>query len=211
MSFWDLSDNTSAVDDVKKEYEVPGGNMDPIPNNSDCLAEITAAKWATKGEGSDQVRYVELRWDVEKPDAYAKRVVFHKLWVDDLDPSANSEDKAKTKRDKARRMLATIDANAGGKLAKSNDAPTDDGLALALVGTKAVIKVMVWEMADSRDPGNTMRGNWISAVKDKTSPTSEGEPMKPKANGAGAGGQPSNGGGWDDLGDNIPFFMEWRA
>lgn len=213
MSFWDLSDGTDATKDAKTDYEVPGGNMEPIPNNSDCLANIKAAKWSTKGEGSDKVRFVEVQWQVDEPEAYKNRVVFQKLWVDDLDPNAKTEEKAKTKRDKARNMLATIDMNAGGKLMRSNDAPTDDSLALALTDTKAVIKVMLWEMSDSQNYGEKIRGNWVSAVKPKDSPTSEGEPLPPKASGSGAGGRPSApaGGGGFDLDDEIPFAPEWRV
>lgn len=196
MSFWDLSDGEAANENVQKDYEVPGGNMDPIPNNSDCLSEIEGAKWADKGEGADKVRFVEIKWRVSKPEDYANRVVFQKLWVDDLDPQAKTREKALEKRDKARRMLATIDANGGGKLMKSNDAPTDDSLSLALVGIKAVIKVMLWEMKDSRDPGNMMRGNWVSAVKPKDAETKTGDAPTPK---------PQSNGGYSDLDDEIPF------
>lgn len=213
MSFWDLSDGGAANEDVQKEYEVPGGNMDPIPNNSDCLANIKGAKWASKKDADE--RYIEIQWQVEKPDDYLSRVVFQKLWVDDLDPMAKSEDKAKEKRDKARRMLATIDANAKGRLMQSGEAPTDDSLALALVDARAVIKVMLWEMDDRENYGEKIRGNWVSAVKPKDAPTMTGDPLPPKSTGAGAGGRPSNagaGGGGFDLGDDeIPFAPEVRG
>lgn len=208
MSFWDLDDGTSAADNVTKEYDAGGGNFDPIPNNSDCLAEITQAKWQSKGEHSEKVRFIEIRWDIKAPEAYAKRVVFQKLWVSDLDPNAKDQEKAKAKKGKALRMLATIDANASGRLVGINEMPNDDMLAIALQGSSAVIKVMTWEMADARDPTNTMSGNWVSAVMGKDHQTSEGE--APKPNGAGAGGQPSSkGASWID--DEIPFAPEWRA
>lgn len=195
MSFWDLSDGGAANENVKTEYEVPGGSMEPIPNNSDCLAYVKAVKWAKKRDA--QERYIEVQWQVEKPEAYLSRVVFQKLWVDDLDPSAKTQEKAKEKRDKARKMLATIDANAKGRLMQSAEAPTDDSLALALVDARMVIKVMLWEM-DDRSTGEKIRGNWISAVKPKDSPTNVGEPLPPKT-----APKPAGGGGF--MGDDVPF------
>jgi hypothetical protein len=204
MSFWELSDGESAKD-TGTEYEVPGGNMEPIPNNSDVLAQIDEIKWQKKETGE---RFIEARWSVIEPAAFANRKVFHKLWVDDLDPMAKSEDKAKTKRDKARRMLASIDANAGGKLMQSADAPTDDALALALCNKPMVIKVMIWEIADSRDPGNMMRGNWVSAVKPKDAPLNVGDAApesKPSGGGARSSGQAQTSGGGFEMDDEIPF------
>ena len=213
MSFWDLSDGGSAAEDVKTEYEVPGGNMDPIPNNSDCLAYIKGAKWSSKKDASE--RYIEIQWQVEKPVEYVNRVVLQKLWVDDLDPMAKSEEKAKEKRDKARRMLATIDENAKGKLMQSREAPTDDSLALALVDSRMVIKCMLWEMPDNQNYGEMIRGNWVSAIKPKDAETRTGDPLPPKPSGAGAGGRPSGGGAAGgagfDLDDDIPFSPEVRV
>ena len=192
MSFWDLSDGEAANENASKEYQMPGGNMAPIPADSDVLAGIHTAEWGKLRETGEE--YVNIRWDVEAPEAYAKRVVFQKLWVDDLDPNAKSEDKALAKRDKHRRMLAAIDANANGRLVKSNGRPSDDDLALALVGAKMVIKLMVWDIG-----GNT--GNWVAAVKGKGSDLSIGKEA-PKPAGGG-----SNGGGFasGDLDDEIPF------
>lgn len=209
MSFWDLSDGGAANEDVQKEYEVPSGNMEPIPNNSDVLAYIKAAKWAEKRDTNE--RFIEIQWQVEKPAEFLNRVVFQKLWVDDLDPGAKSEEKAREKRDKARRMLATIDANAKGRLMQSGDAPTDDSLALALVDARMVIKCMLWEINDA-GTGETIRGNWISAVKPKDAETSVGKALPVKTGGgAGSGGRPGGGGGVPDFDDDIPFFMEWRV
>ncbi len=210
MSFWDLSDGGAANEDVKTEYEVPGGNLEPIPNNSDVLAYIKAAKWASKKDTEE--RFIEIQWQVEKPAEFVNRVVFQKLWVDDLDPGAKSEEKAREKRDKARRMLATIDANAKGRLMKSGDAPTDDSLALALVDARMVIKCMEWSIPDSAG-GDPIRGNWISAVKPKDAETHVGKalPVKSGGNSSGDGGRPSGGGGVPDFDDEIPFVMEWRV
>lgn len=212
MSFWELSDGEKANENASTEYETGGGQFDPIPNDTDALADVKAAKWQTKGEGPDAVRFIEVQWSVQKPEQFANRVVFQKLWVSDLDPGAKSEDKAKEKRDKARKMLATIDANAKGQLMRSADAPTDDSLALALQGASMVIKVMEWGM-ESND-GSWMAGNWVSAVKPKDAETKVGKALERKGSSgprnqstpAGSG----TGGGFA-LDDEIPFAPEWRV
>ena len=201
MGFWNLSDNDDATK-TGTEYEVPGGNMEPIPADSSVLAMPEAAKWSTK-QGKEE-RFVEITWTVLAPAEYKNRKVFHKLWVDDLDPSAKSEEKAIAKKDKAIRMLAAIDANAGGKLMKSGEAPTDDSLALALCNKTMVIKLMVWDF--QTNDGQRMVGNWIAAVAPKNAELSIGDQAPPKASGSSA---PASGGGYGGgggaLGDDIPF------
>ena len=66
MSFWDLSDNSSAAN-TGTEYEVPGGNMEPIPEGSSVLAACDEAKWDRKATGEE---YISLRWSVLSPDEY---------------------------------------------------------------------------------------------------------------------------------------------
>lgn len=200
MSFWDLSDGGNAAD-TGTEYEVPTANLDPIPDNSNVLAEIEDIKWQTKDTGE---RYVEARWSVLQPDEYANRKVFHKMWVADLDPSAKSEEKAIQKRDKARRMLASIDANAGGKLAANPAEPTDDSMALALCNKPMVIKVMLWEMPDRERYGEFIRGNWIAAVAPKDRALSIGE-TKPKPSAPAAQKPQTGGGSFDMLDSEVPF------
>lgn len=162
MSFWDLDDGTSAATG-EKEYEQPTGNLSPIPDGSNVLAVVDDAKWDMTRE--QDAEFISLRWSVIEPAEYANRKIFQKLWVSDDDPNAKDADKAKAKRDKAKRMLAAIDANCGGKLAKTPRKPTADDLALALTNKPMVIKCMVWEMTD-RD-GKSNSGNWISAVFSK--------------------------------------------
>jgi hypothetical protein len=196
MSFWDLSDGETAKTE-NKEFEVPGGNFDPIPDNSDVLSEIKSVKWNSPRDKDE--RFVEINWRILAPEQFKNREVFQKLWVQDFDPSAKSEEKAKAKRDKARQMLATIDANAKGQLMASSEAPTDDSLALALLLAQMVIKCMIWEMPDRERHGEFIRGNWVSAVKPKTSELHVGE-EKPKTQAPSSGG-----GGSFDLDDEIPF------
>jgi hypothetical protein len=169
MGFWNLSGGETAAT-TGTDYEIPGGNLTPIPDGSDVLAMIDEAKWANVKDIGDPAEgpftgpsYVSLRWTVVSPDEYKNRKIFHKLWVTDFDPQAKDEAKAITKRDKARRMLAAIDANAGGKLTAKDEQPTNDSLTLHLCNKPMIIKCMVWAIAD-RSGGADITGNWISAV-----------------------------------------------
>ena len=95
MSFWDVEGEDLAKTAVK-EYEISGGSMDPIPNNSDVLAMVDEAKWRhTDKDDTSSPRYIELRWSVMAPETFKNRKVYHKLWVTDLDPKAKDETKAK--------------------------------------------------------------------------------------------------------------------
>lgn len=192
MSFW----STSTGDDLSKtetpkEYEAPGGgNMDPIPDGSTVLAFVREAGW-DKNEAGD--RYIKLRWDVTQPESVARRVIFQKLWVKDPDPNAKNDEAADKKRDNALKMLAAIDANAGGKLAANGGEPTDDQLLIALANKEMAITVKVWSMKAS--DGSTMEGNWICAVAPKGKELKVPE-AKPKPGGVA---------NFDDLGEQIPF------
>jgi len=206
MSFWDLSDGQTAAD-TSKEYKIPGGSMEPIPNNSDVLAIIDQAKWANKDkDDKNSPAYIELRWSVMAPEAVKGRKVFHKLWVTDFDPNAKDDTKAKAKRDKARRMLAAIDANAGGNLTRTGEQPTDETLTLHLYNKPMVVKLMVWSMKGS--DGTDMAGNWVSAVSPSDKPlqiSNEPLPKTSQAPASGGGGGGTYGGGSSVADDEIPF------
>jgi len=80
------------------------------------------------------------------------------------------ERKAKTaakrvgkKKNKAMMMLAAIDKNAGGKIAKSNRAPDDDDLMMALLNKPMVLLLQIWAMEDAQT-GETKKGNWVASV-----------------------------------------------
>ena len=173
-----------------KEYDAGGGNLDPIPDKTNCGLSIDSAVWKTD---KDDNEYLNIQYSVVKPDAYANRKIFQKLWVKDGDPRAKDQS---AKRDKALRMLATIDAICGGKLAKAGGEPSDDDLALALTNKQLVGKVMVWEMEGS--DGNTMSGNWIAHVAAKGGSLTISEVAAPKKK---ADPEPD----YDDLEDDIPF------
>ena len=196
MSFWDLSDGSNAADEKQTEYEIPGGgNMDPIPDGSSVLAMIDEIKWDDK-DGAD---FINARWTVLSPDEYKNRKVFQKLWVTDDDPSVKDADKAAKKRDKARRMLAAIDANAGGKLTQKPGDPTDETLTACLTNKPMIIGVAVWEMPDREKPGEFISGNWVRAVAPKSKGIDVKDAPPPKAKTAQVSG------GSVDLGDEIPF------
>jgi len=165
--FWNLSDGEDASASTNGEFDAGGGNIEPIPPETSVLAAIDEAKWDKDQQGN---RFISLRWNVLAPEEYDNRKVFQKLWVLDADPRAKA-DKVAAKRDKAKRMLAAIDTNAGGKLLAKPVMPTDEALTLHLTNKPMVVKVMLWEMRDSMT-GEMMRGNWIGAVAPKTAPIS---------------------------------------
>lgn len=183
MTFWGLSDGQSAVSD-STSFEIEGGSMEPLPDGCHVLATIEDAKWARTQD--DSAEYVNIKWAVLKPKEFENRKVFHKLWVTDLDPSAQTREKAKAKRDKAMRMLAAIDKNAGGKLSQSENKPTDEKLQAALVGRMMVIGLRVWDKTNddgTKSPG----GNWVYFVGDKTSELKAGIAVKAKPQSTGFG------------------------
>jgi len=183
MSFWDLNDGTKA--ESNNTFELASGNLEPIPNDTTCIAAIEEAKW----DSYQDDRYISLKWRVMQPDAYANRVVFHKIKVfgmaNDKDPQATA--------DKAKRMLAAIDANAGGKLMQVTGEPSDMDLMSALVGKMMATKMMVWEFKKP-DTGEEMSGNWIAAV----APAKGAEISRPEA-------KPAQEPVEHNLTDDIPF------
>jgi len=207
MSFWDLSDGQTAKD-TGGSYEVPGGTMEPIPAGSSVLAMIDEIKWDKKQNTFEE--FISARWTVLAPEQYKNRKVFHKLWVTDLDPAAKDQDAAIKKRDKARKMLAAIDANAGGKLTAKQGIPSSDDL-LHLSNKPMVVTMMVYSMPDTRN-GGMMHGNWVSAVAPKGAKDLHVAEAKPLPNGgaAPAARDDFGGGGYakpaiGGLDDDIPF------
>jgi hypothetical protein len=168
-NFWELSDG----DDITKQtgsFEVGGGELEPIPNDTTCVAIVDEAKWDADRDGN---HFISLRWSVVLPAEYKNRKVFQKLWVLDDDPRA--KDAAK-KRDKAKRMLAAVDQNSGGKLLASGKRPSDEALGFHLVNKPMQIKVMEWKI--DKEDGTTGKGNWIAAV----APRSGGKTVMKAAN-----------------------------
>ena len=125
------------------EFTMGGGDIEPIPSNTQLKACIDEIGWKTYQDDT----YIEARWVVLDGE-YKNRKIFQKIRVSDEDDK---------KRTKALAMLAAIDANCGGKLMEAGETPTDDTLAINLMNKPMAIKVFVWEM-------NDRKGNWIQSV-----------------------------------------------
>lgn len=143
MSFWELEEEL----EEGGSFDMGGGSFEPIPDNTDVLAAPVEAKWDSY-EGDS---YINIAWTILKPEDYANRRVFQKVKVNEPDSK---------KAEKAKRMLAAIDANAGGNLRASGKAPDDESLTKCLVNKQMIIKLMVWEI-------NGKSGNWVCAVSPK--------------------------------------------
>lgn len=196
---WGLSDGGSAAE-TGTEYEIPGGgNFDALPDGSKVLAMVEDAEWKTD---NDQNEFLNLKWTVLKPEEVKNRKIFQKLWIKDFDPREKDEAKAEKKRDRARRLFAAIDANAGGKLAKKGGIPDADAIMLALVNKPMVIRLGLWEMEDRQNPGQTISGNWVQAVSPKTAEVGLTE-AKPSRSAPSGSSQRKANAAYDD--DEIPF------
>ena len=164
MSFWNLNDGNDPLP-TDGAFESGGGNMEPIPADTSVLAVADEAKWDHYGDEPD---YISLRWSILRPDEYKNRKVFQKIRVNADDPK---------KADKAKRMLAAIDANAGGKLVAAGEMPTDESMTRCLTNKPMVLKLQVWELDDK-----SKSGNWVAAVSPRKGPpqaaAKEPEPVK---------------------------------
>lgn len=174
MSFWDLSTGETAVTN-EKEFTAASNDFDVIPKGSNVLVNVEDASWKEGYQVSQQ--FVNLKCRVLKPEGYANRVLFFKLWVDELDPGVKEKDKALAKRDKHKKMLMAIDANAKGRLAKLSTRPTNEHLALALTNAQFVATLGVWDK-EGDDGKKVPGGNWLMASKPKTAEISPGPVTK---------------------------------
>lgn len=176
MSFWNLSDNSTI--ETTGNFEM-GGNIPLIPKDTEVLALIEEA--TIKDGFNDGPQEIKLRWDVLKPEELKGRKVSQTLRVYDLDAA---------KADKAKRMLANIDVNAGGKLMASGQAPNQENL-LGCLGMKPMIlKIGVYDMP--KEDGTRSIGNWVQSVASKDSVP---QPVQ----------QVSQGISNDEIDNNIPF------
>jgi len=154
--FWELS--TGEEVQASNSFEIEGGNLEPIPNNTSLVAVIDEAKIDTDRDGN---KFISLRWSALQPVEYKNRKIFQKLWV--LSPDPRAKDPAK-KRDTALKMLMAIDANTGGKLKAAGRAPTDESLG-SFTNKPMMILTKIWEMKN--DNGDKSSGNWIASVSPK--------------------------------------------
>lgn len=151
MSFWQTSDGNNAAQQAQTDggkFEMGGGDLAPIPEDSNVLAIAEEAK-NSEYQGNT---YINVKWRISKPAEYANRVIFQKIQI--FDPA---------KADKAKKMLAAIASNAGGGLfsameQRNESAPSDISLA-QLCNRPMVLKLGVWELDDK-----SKSGNWVQAV-----------------------------------------------
>lgn len=176
MSFFTTSTGDNLAQNNTGSFSMGGDDFAPIPKDTRVLAVCEEAK-ISEYQGD---RYINLKWGIAQPKEYANRKIFQKVQVFATDS---------TKRDKALRMLAAIDANAGGKLAKENREPTDQSLSAALTNRPMVLKLGVWELEDK-----SKAGNWVQEVSAKKGSAEPAPAPKPAPVPA-----------VDDLDSDIPF------
>ena len=150
MSFWNLSDNSENLQNNNGTFSAGGGDMEPIPSDTQVKAACEEAKW----DAYDGDEYVSLKWTVLAPAEYKNRKIFQKIRVMDGDTK---------KADKAKRMLAAIAANAGGGLLKVEGKPTDMDLQKNLAMKPMALTLQVWEIEKSDGTGKAS-GNWVQQV-----------------------------------------------
>lgn len=199
--FWGLSDGGDATEDVSTSYEVASGNFEAFPEGTKLLAMVTDAEWRTNDQTG--LENLSLTWTVVKPEEVANRKVFQSLWLTDLQPEAKDPEK---RRDKARRMFAAIDANAGGKLAKKPGKPDAEAILIALANKQMLIRLGEYE-GRTRD-GGTVHRNYVQAVGPKTGETYLPQTNRAPSRQATHSGAPAGGIAFDD---EIPFAPEWRV
>lgn len=201
--FWNLSTGGDATEEATTSYETASGSFEAFPEGTKLLAMVTDAEWRVNEQSG--LENLSLTWTVVKPEEVANRKVFQSLWLTDLQPEAKDPEK---KRDKARRMFAAIDANAGGKLARKPGKPDAEAILIALANKQMVIRLGEYE-GRTRDGGTTMR-NYVQAVAPKTEETYLPPPKeRPASRPAPRSGAPAGGATWDD--SEIPFAPEWRV
>jgi len=167
MSLFTLSTGEVANSNT---FESAGGYIKPIPKDTDVLSIIDEVKWDEyNGE-----RYISARWAIMQPQEYSKRKIFQKI-----KPFQADHEKA----DKAKRMLAAIDLNAGGKLSALGREPNDQDLMLALCNKPMVLKLGVW-VIDKDAQGNPIPkeeqkpGNWVQKVSPRNGVQTPVQPVQ---------------------------------
>lgn len=169
MSFWDLS--TGETTKAETDYEAPGGgDFEPIPHLTDVMGFIDQIGWASgRPDGASPIEY---RISIVKPDAYKNRKLFFKLWPMGDNPNKEG-DKQKKEADKSKRILAAIDANAGGHLIAINGKPTDEDLQSAIMQKMMVFKIGMYDMAKNDGSGERNKGNYLLGVSPKSKGVAE--------------------------------------
>lgn len=188
--FWNLSDGSEVKNDEAGEFDSGGGDFEPIPAKTSVLAAADEVKW----DDYQDEEYISIRWSVLQPAEYKNRKIFQKVKVNEPDSK---------KADKAKRMLLAIDSNAGGNLVKLGKQPDDQDLQKHLCNKPMILMLQVWKLES--ESGETISGNWVSAVSPRNKKTSvpstkKSEAKKPVENVADNDDDID-----DDIEDDIPF------
>lgn len=133
-----------------------GGGFKVLPEGTVVKVMMAKAEWKSY-EGQ---KYINIEHKVIDGE-HKGTVIFQKVKVYESDPK---------KSDKARIMLAAIDACAGGNLQQLQDIPTDMDLMKHLQNKILMVKLGVWDM-DGKS------GNWVNQV----APVGELEAVSPSA------------------------------
>lgn len=147
MNFFQLSTGEQAGN--TGEFNLGGGDFEPIPNDTQVKAYCEESKW-DEYQGD---RYINLKWEIIEGE-FKGRKIFQKLKVADQDSK---------KRDKAISMLAAIDTNSGGGLMRIGREPNDMELQQNLCNKPMALLLKVWSIKDEAT-GETKKGNWVGAV-----------------------------------------------
>ena len=147
MGFWDLEDGVTIDYSSDGTYEIPGAEVLPEGDYVALIKDIKIDSW------EDNPEYIQISWSIVKPEKYKKRIVFHKLHVND---------EKLAKREKALRMLYAININSGENLPRTEDAPSEVDLKKAFKSRQMTIRLKIWENDEK-----TKKGNWVDKVSPK--------------------------------------------
>lgn len=167
MSFFD------DVNTQDTEFELGGGDLPPIPKGTRVLAAIEQISNDYVERSGETL--INAMWRIARPAEYANRVLFQKIRVYDADQA---------KALKAKKMLAAIANNAGGKLftemqSRSEQTPSDQSLSV-LCQRPMALELEVWKMKN--ESGEEMTGNWVNKVAPaKSGAAQQQAPVNPMA------------------------------
>ena len=149
------------IDTTTSSFELGGGDLAPIPENTKVLAIAEEAK----NDEYQGTRSIKVKWRISQPAEYANRAIFQKLQV-------YTPDKA----DAHKRMLAAIATNAGGQLfqamQQSGETEPSDMSLSTITNRPMVLQLGIWESEDK-----SKSGNWVKAVSARKSPAGAPAPV----------------------------------
>lgn len=132
-------------DDVKEEatgtYE-QSNNFTAIPEGTEVLAHIEAIKWDSFPGSSHQ--HINAKWVVVGDD-YHGRKFFQSIYLKGSDPDGQyyKPEKAADTITSAKKMFVAIDKNAGGRICKLGQEPTDELMEKYIIGAQMLVTLGV--------------------------------------------------------------------